>query len=180
MSRTSASPSERNNITRKYYIIIGLLALLIQLFSGSLVQTGDVQAQESDEGGKISTLLALQVKAKLRAAEAGGVPAAVEESLQAGHVDILQAPGIRLEDLDKQRIFIHLAQKPSRAQVEELEAMGITLYLDSWIPPVGTHPTGFLLADMPVDKLWALASEDYVVKLDTAERVLEPQNDLAT
>ncbi|GAG08549.1 unnamed protein product, partial [marine sediment metagenome] len=37
----------------------------------------------------------------------------------------------------------------------------------------------FIVADMPIDKLQELAEKDYVVKLDTAERVLEPQNDLA-
>ena len=54
--------------------------------------------------------------------------------------------------------------------------MGITPYPDSWIPPVGAHPTGFIMADMPINKLEALAEKDYVVRLDTAERVLEPQD----
>jgi len=53
--------------------------------------------------------------------------------------------------------------------------MNIVLYLDSWIPPVGAHSTGFILADMPIDKLEALAKKDYVVTVDTAERQLEPQ-----
>ena len=58
--------------------------------------------------------------------------------------------------------------------------MGITPYPESWIPPLENHPSGFILADMPVDKLEALAEKGYVVRLETAERVLEPQNDLAT
>ncbi|MFC1981111.1 S8 family serine peptidase [Chloroflexota bacterium] len=164
---------------RRCLIILGFLALITQLFSGSIYQTGGVQAQESDEGGKISSLLSLQVEAKLRAVEAGGMQAALETSLQAGHVDILQAQGIRLVDLDKQRIFIHSLEELGQSQVEELESMGLTLYLDSWIPPVGAHPTGFITADMPIDKLDQLAAREYIVRLDTAERFLEFQNDLA-
>lgn len=154
---------------RKYFAILGLFALLTQLLIGGLYQTAGVQAQELDSGGKISSLLTLQVEAKLRAAEAGGVPVALEVLLQAGRVDILQTPGIKLEDLSQQRIFIHLAQELTESQIQELRAMGITLYLDSWIPAVGGHPTGFLIADMPTDKLEELAGKDYIIRLDTAE-----------
>ena len=56
--------------------------------------------------------------------------------------------------------------------------MGITIYPDSWIPPAGNNPDGFYLADMPVDKLDALAAKDYVIRLDTAEKQLKPQSDL--
>ena len=94
----------------------------------------------------------------------------------AERLEQMKAMGIRVDDLEIQRIFVHLTKELNSSQVEELEAIGITLYLDSWIPPVGAHPTGFILADMPIDRLEELAQKDYVVKLDTAERVLEPQN----
>jgi subtilisin family serine protease len=84
-----------------------------------------------------------------------------------------------LDDLNKQRIYIHFADKPSRSQVAELEAIGVTLYLDSWIPPLKNHHTGFLIADMPIDRLEELSIKEYVISLYTAERVLEPANDLA-
>ena len=90
-------------------------------------------------------------------------------------LELMRNMGMQVDKLEIQRIFIYLEQAPNASQVEELEAMGLTLYLDSWIPPVGAHPYGFLTADMPVDKLEALAEKDYVVKLDTAERKLEPQ-----
>ena len=92
-------------------------------------------------------------------------------------LELMEGMGMRVDDLEIQRIFIHLSQELNTSQIEELEAMGIILYLDSWIPPVGVHPTGFIIADMPIDKLQGLAEKDYVVKLDTAERRLEPQND---
>jgi hypothetical protein len=51
----------------------------------------------------------------------------------------------------------------------------VNVHADSWIPPVGSHPLGFFIADMPADKLEALAARDYVDKLDTAERQSLPQ-----
>ena len=82
---------------------------------------------------------------------------------------------MNVTDMSKQMVFIHFDEEPTQAQIEELEAMGITPYPDSWIPPLKNHPTGFILADMPVDKLSALAGKSYVVRLETAEQMLEPQ-----
>jgi hypothetical protein len=94
----------------------------------------------------------------------------------AERLERMKAMGMRVEPIDTQRIFIYLSQELGKAQAEELEGLGITLYPDSWIPPVGSHTAGFLLADMPVDKLNNLASKDYVVRLDTAEQQLQPQD----
>lgn len=90
-------------------------------------------------------------------------------------LEIMKAMGMKKDNLEIQPVFIHPAQELSQPQVAGLKTMGITPYLDSWIPPVGAHPTGFLVADMPVDQLEALAGKNYVVRLDTAERQLEPQ-----
>ena len=93
-----------------------------------------------------------------------------------GRLEIMKNMGMRVENLIIQRIFIHLTQELTPSQIEEIETLGITLYLDSWIPPVGDHPTGFLMADMPVDKLETLAGKGYVVRLETAGRQLQLQN----
>ncbi len=89
----------------------------------------------------------------------------------------MKAMGMRTENLSMQRIFIHLAQELTAWQIDELEAMGITPYPDSWIPVAGGHAAGFIVADMPIDKLDELAGKDYVMRLDTAEQVLEPQTE---
>ncbi len=157
---------------RRYFVILGLFALLIPLVLVGILHTPNTLAEDGENSTKISGLLALQVEAKLRTLE----PMALEE----GQVNILQAMGMKLGDINKQRIFIHLDQPPNQSQIEELESIGLTLYLDSWIPPTGNHPQGFIVADMPIDTLEGVASKDYVVRLDSAERVLEPQNDLAT
>jgi subtilisin family serine protease/glutamine cyclotransferase len=119
---------------------------------------------------KVSALLSLQVEAKQRCQQ-------VQPT--AGELSMMQAQGMNTEDLETQRVFIHLAQEPTAKQLKELEAMGIIPYPDSWIPPVGEFPTGFIVAETPIDKLGILAGRDYVTQLDTAEQLLEPQNDQA-
>jgi len=114
---------------------------------------------------KASTLLLIQVDLRKKQLIAP-TPERLEQ---------MEQMGMRTDNLSVQRVFIHLTQEPTASQIDELETMGITPYPDSWIPPVGGHPTGFIAADMPVDKLDELAGKDYVVRLDTAEQVLEPQ-----
>lgn len=90
-------------------------------------------------------------------------------------LEMMRSLGMRVDNLEVQRIFIYLTEELSPSQIEELQAMGIILYLDSWIPPVGAHPAGYIIADMPIDRLQTLIEKDYIVKLDTAERILEPK-----
>jgi len=87
----------------------------------------------------------------------------------------MKAMGMNVDNLHIQRICIYLTEPLTQPQIEELEALGLSLYLDSWIPPTGSHPQGFIIADMPIDKLAEVASEDYVVRLDSAERLAQPQ-----
>jgi len=122
-------------------------------------------AQEIEiKAGKASALLLLQVDLKEKQL-AAPTPERLEQ---------MKAMGMKIDNLDTQRIFIHLVYEPTVQQIEELEAMGITPYPDSWISPAGGHSIGFIVADMPIDKLDELAGKDYVVRLDTAEQVLEP------
>ncbi len=162
--------------------IIGTISILLLLIFSSMPGVQTVSSQPPGSGNqvispqvpepeaKVSALLSLQVDAKVRCQQA---PPTADE------LSMMRQMGMRMDNLAMQRIFIHLAQEPTPSRIDELEAMGITPYPDSWIPPVGEHPTGFIVADMPIDKLDALAGKDYVVQLDTTEQVLEPQNDLA-
>jgi hypothetical protein len=86
----------------------------------------------------------------------------------------MQAMGMNTEELEIQRIFIHLAQEPTAEQLKGLEAMGITPYPDSWIPSAQGPSDGFMAADMPLDKLDELTSKAYIIKLDSAEQPSEP------
>jgi hypothetical protein len=88
----------------------------------------------------------------------------------------MQSQGMNTTTIGTQRIFIYLNQQLTPSQVNDLQSLGVTVYPNSWIPPVGSHPNGFVLADMPVDKLDALAAKDYVVNLDSAEVQSQPES----
>jgi len=154
------------------------LLLILALLILSLPQTPAL-AQNPQPGSKISSLLALQVETKLRLLQ-GELPEGMVNILELSHNGKqLKTLPLQTQELSTQQVFVYLSQPPSQLQIGQLEAMGITLYLDSWIPPVGNHPTGFLVADIPIDKLQELAAKDYVLSLDSAERMAQPQNDLA-
>ncbi|MDH4269588.1 MAG: S8 family serine peptidase, partial [Dehalococcoidia bacterium] len=155
-----------------------LAILLALILSGcGLPPLPMVSVQPPDPGSKISPLLSLQVEAKTQLA----LEPLAQTGAEAERIGALGiATGMRTEDLTSQRIFIHFEQEPTQSQLAELQDLGITAYADSWIPPVGDHPTGFILADMPTDKLNELAAKNYIIRLNTAEQLLEPANDLAT
>ena len=144
---------------------------VVLVLSGIIIATSIAGWQSparlgGNSDGKASSLLLMQVDLRK---EQMAEPTA--ERLKQ-----MQTMGVRTEDLTSQRIFIHFEQEPTQPQLEELQDLGITVYVDSWIPPVGDHPTGYILADMPIDKLNELAAKDYIIKLNTAEQVLEPQS----
>jgi hypothetical protein len=86
----------------------------------------------------------------------------------------MQAMGMKTENLEMQRVFIHMDHEPTAEQLIELEAMGIIPYPDSWIPSAEGPSAGFMVADMPIDKLDELMNKVYITKLDTAEQQAEP------
>ena len=140
-------------------LIIGISLIFSTLLPVSCSNTETVNE-------KVSSLLHVQVNLRKQQ---------IAEPTQE-RLEMMKGMGMRMDNLKIQRIFIHLTEELNQSQVEELESMGLTLYLDSWIPPVGVHPTGFVLADMPIDKLEEVAKKDYVIRLDTAEQIDEPHH----
>ena len=140
--------------------VIAFLILLLFILPASCSDT------ETTASEKISSLLLTQVNLRLEQID----------DPTTERLEMMRNMGMMVDNLDKQRVFIHLERELNDAQVKELQTMGLTLYLDSWIPPVGAHPTGFILADMPVEVLGELADKEYIVNLDTAEVELQPQS----
>jgi|SRR3990172_2370052 len=158
-----------NFFTGKFIIMMITLSLtgsILPLLACTKSET--VNPVSGNVTEKASTLLISQVN--LREAQ---IAKPTPERLE-----LMRNMGMKADNLEIQQVFIYMAAAPNAAQIAELKSIGLTLYLDSWIPPVGTHPTGFLIADMPVDKLNELAKKAYVIKLDTAERQLQPQNSI--
>ena len=138
------------------FIFISVLLLLL------LVSCLDTKETANE---KISSLLLIQVNLKKEQIKNPN-----DERL-----NLIKEMGMRLDNLENQLIFIHFKQKLTESQVTELQNIGLILHMDSWIPPIGAHLTGYIIADMPVDALDELVEREYIIKLDTAERVLEPQ-----
>ena len=130
-----------------------------------LVFPASCSGKETISNEKTSSLLLTQINLKKEQID----------KPTAERLNIMREMGMMADNLENQRIFIHLERELDDSQVKDLQNMGLTLYLDSWIPPVGAHPTGYIIADMPIGVLAELAEVEYIVKLDTAERVLEPQ-----
>jgi len=149
------------SVSRLPVLIIG-----ISLILSTLPLTSCAGSENDTLNEKVSSQLLAQVNLR-KAQIASPTP---------DRLETMKNTGMRLDNLEIQRIFIHLTREINPSQIEEIETIGITLYLDSWIPPVGDHPTGFLIADIPIDRLKDLTEKDYIVRLETAERQLQPQN----
>ena len=93
----------------------------------------------------------------------------------AERLEKMESMGMNTNPIDIQQVFIHFEHKPNTSQVEELGSLGITLSLDSWIPPAGNYPDGYLQARMPVESLENLVAKDYVTRVNTAEEQSFPQ-----
>jgi hypothetical protein len=118
---------------------------------------------------KISPLLKLQIQLKN----------SYKEQPSSDKLSIMESMGMRVEEIDKQLIFIHVKRKLSISRIEAIKKIGAIVYEDSWIPPLENHPTGFILASVPIDRLFSLARKPYVIRLDTAEEKVERLNDEA-
>lgn len=82
-------------------------------------------------------------------------------------------------EMDKQLVYIHARKKLSAAKVASLKKIGVVVFENSWIPPLENHPTGYVIASVPVSRLYDLAAKTCVVRIDTAEQVFLPKNDKA-
>ena len=145
--------------------LLGVMLVMTAIITATLVTGGQSQPGEEEiVNEKVSSLLLMQVD--LREAQIAAPTA--------DRLERMQSMGIRTEDLTSQRIFIDFEHEPTQSQLAELQDLGITVYVDSWLPRVVAPPTGFMLADMPIDKLYDLAARDYVIRLNTAEQLLQP------
>ena len=154
----------------------GVFFVLMMLFA-SIFQTLPLKAADTPPpDSKISSLLSLRTKIKNNYLKTGSVPQGTI-ILPGGNIQVSSAA--QITQMKHERVFIYFAQQPTSAQINELAVLGVTAYPDSWIPPVTSHPTGFILADIPVDKLDIIAAKNYIIQLDTAEEQYYPQNNVA-
>jgi len=142
-----------------------LVFIFVYIIAGASINTSC--ASQDTPQNKVNTALSLQIQFREQQ-----ISHPTTENLGQ-----MKAMGMRTDNLSLQRIYIRLYKPLTAGQADELKALGLTLYPDSWIPPAGSSPTGSMLADMPVDKLDTLAAKDYVIGLDTAEQAAHFQGD---
>ncbi len=147
-----------------------LLAFGLMFFSAPWWQTHGIAQGPADS--KISSLLDIQVKEKNRRLGAGRTPRPANTASP-------QSAGSTLSTVQTQKLFLHFDRYPVPAQVSELESLGVTLYLSSWLPPTPNHRTGFMYAEAPVGAIPDLAGRSYVSAMQSAEVSAKPKNDQA-
>jgi subtilisin family serine protease len=166
----------------------GIICIAIVLFVssfGTLQVVADTNQDESLSTGitignndpaisKISSSLSLHIKMKTHSSE----NSEDTDSRQKDMAEI-NSDGAEIEVSINEKVFLYFNQFPTNTQIDELNSLGVTVYPDTWIPPVGNHPSGFILADVPLDIFNSLTEKNYLVKMDTAEKQSKPQNDLA-
>jgi subtilisin family serine protease len=153
---------------------------LIAVLAANFLWSAPVLAGDADPAlSRVSSLLALRVQQKIQRLEQVSRLPSIEAQNETSNstIDITSAGGA--SDLYSEQVFLRFASRPTADQLSDLLALGITPYPDSWVPPVGDFRTGFILAEMPVDRLPALAAKDYILNIDTAEQRSFPQNDVA-
>jgi subtilisin family serine protease len=157
LSRSVGKMSRRS----LFYILTALLILAAAPSGGG--------AATFDPAEKMGALLSYQITLK-------------QEYL--AHPDISVAQALSASagthwDPKRQRLFLYLKVSPGLRFLQQIQALGITAYPETWVPAVGIHPMGVMLAEAPMQQVRELASLEDVVRLDTAEQVFWPSNDQA-
>ncbi|MBN2772698.1 MAG: S8 family serine peptidase, partial [Prolixibacteraceae bacterium] len=91
----------------------------------------------------------------------------------------LKSGSIKKSD-QKTDVVIYFSSFPNENQKKQLSDLGITCYYETWTPPVGSHPYGFIIASLPVNKLNTALALPFIKKMDTAEKTFKALNNNAT
>jgi subtilisin family serine protease len=154
--------------------IVILLAVVFFVFSAVFGQKSARLDQYGDSNQvyskKISPLLAAQLNIK---------QSCLADS-QNFSLNQFHNLNIRSNNPGRQRVYLFFRAFPSDQWIAELESLNGKIILDSWIPPLKNHPHGFIVADFPINQMNLLAEKEYIYRLETAERLLFPNNDKAS
>jgi subtilisin family serine protease len=161
----------KRSIILKVISLLCVLSLFLSTFwFGSIASAKNMP----DNASKIGSLLSQRIEIKSRLSESDNF------SMEQIRISDLEVQSLgEISNLDTEKIFLYFGKYPTASQKKDLKSSGITLYPDSWIPPVGGFLSGYMLADMPIDNVYDLASKNYIQKIDTAEQMSEPRNDQA-
>lgn len=141
------------------------------ILPGYLTRIKDETEKSSRIEKKISGLLWLQTQLRN----------SYREQPTSERLSAMQKLGMKTveAEMDRQMVYIHVKRKLSAAKIASLKKIGVVVYEDSWIPPLENHPTGYVIASVPVSRMYDLSAKTYVVRLETTEQIFFPKNDEA-
>jgi len=145
--------------------LITLVTAVLLAIMMSAIIPWPATVRSDDPGNKISGSLELLMRDKSAHSDLLLQNRPVNQLLQA--------------EAENVKVFIYLDRPPDATVTADLQSEGATVYPDSWIPPVGQHTRGFVTASVPLESVSSLAGLSYVVGMDSAETLAQPQNDVA-
>jgi subtilisin family serine protease len=77
-------------------------------------------------------------------------------------------------------VIIYFDSYPSTEQIQELENLGVSLYFNTWTPPLENHPFGFMVASIPMNNIQKIIELSSVKKIDSGERTNKALNNTAS
>ena len=94
------------------------------------------------------------------------------------------AYGLNPNQLDREDCALYLADRPDPGLFASLRARGVVCNEALWVPPVGRHPHGFILAVVPYDALRSSAAKPgfldaRIVRIASTETSCKPQNNVS-
>ena len=74
---------------------------------------------------------------------------------------------------DVMHLFLMVDHELDDNEIKQIEKNGVTVYKDSFIPPLKNHPLGFYLTKSRLVNICRFANLDFVKKINSAEEKLE-------
>ena len=74
---------------------------------------------------------------------------------------------------DVMLLYLNVDHKLDDNEIKQIEKNGVTVYKDSFIPPLKNHPLGFYLTKSRLVNICRFANLDFVKKINSAEEKLE-------
>ena len=68
-------------------------------------------------------------------------------------------------------VYIWFDHKPTQDEIQKFRNLRVSLDINEWIPPVGSHPYGFVPATLKVNSLYNVAELDYVIRITSMEKL---------
>lgn len=78
------------------------------------------------------------------------------------------------EDELSQKVILYFETEPTEDQKNQLKDQSAECYWELWTPPADNHPYGFITARLPITKFEDILYLDFIKKVDTGERELQP------